>query len=219
MGLGDLVFRKQAAVEGRMSDYLDHWKECIECFRLGMESYLERGPGEKLDYFYARVDREESNGDELRRAIERELYEKALLPEARGDILRTLEGLDLVINRCESTIRQLVIERLQTEPWMHEELVELLEATIEACTALHQAATFLLGGKDEPIPELIKRVDMFESRCDHLELDLLGRIFSSDLELARKLQLKDFVRRIGTIADFAESSSDIIHIVSIKRKV
>jgi len=219
MGLGDLLFRKEAAVEQRLTDYLDHWGECIECFRLGMEAYLERGPGEKLDYFYNRVDREESTGDELRRAIEQELYGKALLPEARGDILRTLEGLDLVINRAESTLRQLVIERLELEPWMKQEMESLLRSTLQACTAVHGAATLLLGGKDKPIPDLVGRVDMYESRCDHLEEDLLGRIFASDLELARKLQLKDFVRRMGTIADLAESSADIMHIVSIKRRV
>jgi len=219
MALSDLLFRKQKLVEENLAEYLEHWKECLECFRLGMDAYLAEGPGEQIDFYYSRVHKEESRGDDLRRAIETELYEKALLPEARGDILRILEALDKVMNRTESTLRQLVIERLETEPWMVPNLRRLTETTHDACLDLHKAALHLLRGEDDPVRALVQKVDEAESRCDHLEEDLLGRLFAGDLELARKLQLKDFVRRLSTVSDIAESASDRLHIVSIKRRV
>ncbi len=219
MVIGDLLFRKQKDVERQLEAYLEHWKKCIEYLQRGMDAYLDEGAGEQIDYYYTRVDRAESRGDEIRRGIETDLYEKALLPEARGDILRTLESLDLVINRAESLIRGVVIERLEIEPWMVPNVRQLMGFVVEACELLHQAALHLARGEDEPVSGLTHRVEEAESRADHLEEDILGRVFASDLELARKLQLKDFVRRIGTIADLAESASDRMHIVSIKRRV
>lgn len=219
MSIGDLFFQKQKSVEKQLAQYLEHWWGCIECFDKGMTAFLDEGPGEAVDYFYSRVDREESRGDELRRGVETDLYAKALLPEARGDILRVLEALDRVVNRVESTVRQIVIERMLAEPWMITGLERHSARTVEACKALHEAAEGLLGGEDATIASLVRRVDELETRCDHIEEDLLGKIFASDLDLARKLQLKDFVRRLGTISDFAESAADTIHIVSIKRKV
>jgi predicted phosphate transport protein (TIGR00153 family) len=219
VGLGSLLFREQREVEERLDEYLDHWRTCITGLRDGMHSFLEEGPGEKVDYHYARVDREESTSDSLRRAVERKLFGKALLPEARGDIMRILEALDSVINRAESTLRQVVIERLEVEPWMHQGLRLLIDKTAEACGCLHEAGCHLLHGQDRPVAELVQRVDEIESRCDHVEDDLLGRLFASDLDLARKLQLKDFVRRISTVSDLAEKAADQINIVSIKRRV
>jgi uncharacterized protein len=219
MALTDLLFQKQKDIEKRLGQYLDHWWGCVECFDKGMTAYLEEGPGESVDFYYSRVDREESKGDELRRGVETDLYAKALMPEARGDILRTLEALDKVINRVESIIRQLVVERVKTEPWMNASMARLTQWSLEACRALHEAGTHLNGGNDDAIPALVRKVSEFETRCDHIEEDLLGKVFSSDLELARKLQLKDLVRRIGTITDLAEAAGDTLHIVSIKRRV
>ncbi|MBT3224346.1 MAG: DUF47 family protein [Proteobacteria bacterium] len=219
MALSDLLFGRQKEIQKRLAEYMDHWWECVDCLRLGMEAYLEEGPGEKVDYYHHRIDKEESKGDELRRAIERSMFEKALMPESRGDVLRVLDALDLVINRTESVIRQLVIERLEVEPWVKPGLGKLVDATVETCKLLHAAANRLLEGDDVTVPGFVEKVDRAESRCDHLEQDLLGRIFASDLDLARKLQLKDFVRRMGTVADFCESASDHVQMASIKRRV
>ena len=219
MALSNLFFSRQKEIERRLGEYLDHWWGCVDCFEKGIAAFLDEGPGETVDFYYSRIDREESKGDELRRSVERDLYAKALLPEARGDILRVLEALDKVVNRLESTIRQLVIERIQLEPWMRSDLQRHAACSIEVCKVLHEASIQLLAGNDEPVPKLIRRVDELETRCDHMEEDLLGRIFASDLDLARKLQAKDLVRRIGTISDLAETAADTMHIVSIKRRV
>jgi predicted phosphate transport protein (TIGR00153 family) len=212
-------FSQLKVLEKHLGEYLDHWLECIGHLRDGMQAYLTEGPGEQVDFHYARADRAESQGDTLRRGVETRLYSKALLPESRGDILEVLESLDAIINRTESVLRQVVIERLPLEPWMVQSMSRMVVATVEACKLLHEAAQALLAGRDSPLAELADKIDRLESRCDHLEDDLMGHLFASDLELARKLQLKDFVRRLGTISDMAESAADRIHIVGLKRRV
>ncbi len=219
MGLSEFLFGKQRAIDQKLEAYLTHWWQCMQLLEQALTTYLDEGPGEQIDYYYSRVDSEESRGDVMRREIERELYGKALLPESRGDILRILEAMDKVINRAESTIRQLVIERLEIEPWMLHDLHRITAKTVEGASALHRAAANLLNGTDDTIHELVAVVGEMESRCDHIEEDLLGRIFAADLDLARKMQLKDFVRRLATVSDHAETAADMLLIVSIKRRV
>ena len=219
MGLKDLFFSQQRVLEKRLAEYLDHWLSCVRFLQDGMQAFLDEGPGEQADFYYARVDRAESRGDELRRGVETRLYSKALLPESRGDILGVLEALDAVINRAESVLRQVVIERIEIEPWMQQSLSRLISCTVEACECLHEAACALLHGKDEPLAQLAERIDLVESRCDHMEDDLMAKVFTSDLDLARKLQLKDLIRRIGTISDMAEAAAYRINIVGLKRRV
>jgi predicted phosphate transport protein (TIGR00153 family) len=219
MGLVELFLGRHRQLESRLQEYLDHWISCFGYLRDGMRAFLEEGPGEQVDFYYSRVDRAESQGDEVRRRVETTLYSKALLPESRGDILRMLEAFDVVINRVESLLRQIVVERIEIESWMQQDLLRLVDATINACEVLHKAGSSLLHGKDRPLAEMARQVDELESRCDHLENDLLGRVFASDLDLARKLQLKDLIRRLGTISDLAESAADQVHIVGLKRRV
>jgi predicted phosphate transport protein (TIGR00153 family) len=219
MGFTNLFFSEQKELWKSLREYLDHWHACVGYLRDGMQTYLEEGPGEQVDYYYSQTDKAESRGDELRRGAETRLYSKALLPESRGDILGVLEALDVVINRIESVLRQIVIERLEVETWMRQSLSRLVTVSVESCECLHQAAYALLEGNDDPVAELADRIDRAESRCDHLEDELMGRIFASDLDLTRKLQLKDFVRRLGTISDLAEAAADRIHIASLKRRV
>jgi predicted phosphate transport protein (TIGR00153 family) len=219
MGLVEIFMGRHKQLEAGLQEYLDHWISCFGYLRNGMRSFLEEGPGEQVDFCYSRVDKAESRGDEIRRNVETTLYSKALLPESRGDILRMLEAFDVVINRVESLLRQIVVERIETEPWMQQDLWRLVDATVEACEVLHRAGSSLLQGDDRPLAGLAQQVDELESRCDHLENDLLGRVFASDLELARKLQLKDLIRRLGTISDLAESAAHQVHIVGLKRRV
>lgn len=219
MGLRSLLFSEEKELWKRLREYLDHWHACVGYLHDGMRVYLDEGPGEQVDYYYTLAGKAESRGDELRRGAETRLYSKALLPESRGDILGVLEALDVVINRIESLLRQIVIERLEVEAWMCRDLSRLVDVTVDACELLHQAADAILQGNDDPVAELARRIDHAESRCDHLEDELMGRIFASDLDLTRKLQLKDFIRRLGTISDLAEAAADRIHIASLKRRV
>jgi predicted phosphate transport protein (TIGR00153 family) len=214
-----LFFRRQQAVEDKLENYLHHWKEGLDYLEKGLLVYLEEGPGDSIDYFYSRVGREESRGDDVRREVEAELYRKALLPEARGDILRVLEAMDRVINRAESTVRQLVIERLELEPWLRSGFALLVEKTKGSCDRLYLAAECLLKGNDRPVEEHCLVVRKLETRCDHVREGLLGKVFASDLELSRKLQLKDFIDKVASISDQAEKASDQLFLVSIKRRV
>jgi uncharacterized protein Yka (UPF0111/DUF47 family) len=61
--------------------------------------------------------------------------------------------------------------------------------------------------------------DKLESQSDHAEMDLVERIFDSDLDGLRKLCLRDLVYIIGSLCAHSESAGDRIRIIVAKRKV
>ena len=67
--------------------------------------------------------------------------------------------------------------------------------------------------------KIAARIEELEQKVDKAEWKLLERIFDSDLELARKLQLRDFVRRTAAISDLCEDASDMLEILVVKRRI
>ena len=73
--------------------------------------------------------------------------------------------------------------------------------------------------KTEDIKPLVATIDSLESRCDHIEREIVGKVFDSDLDPFEKMQLKDLVGQMGEISDQADRVSRSIYIINIKRRV
>jgi len=69
------------------------------------------------------------------------------------------------------------------------------------------------------VPAYNHKVMLYEKEADIISSALKKEIFDSDVELARKLHLREFVEQIDSIADMAEDVADRLAIYSIKRLV
>ena len=82
-------------------------RECMDCFKAALTHYFEHGLGDELDAMFDKTRRAESSCDDYRREIELWLYERAHVPEPRGDILGLLEAIDKIPNKAESILYQI----------------------------------------------------------------------------------------------------------------
>ena len=98
---------------GMIDDYLVKVSECMEIFQKALLVYLEQGDCLLFQQLVEQIDEAESKADHLRRDMELTLYEKALIPESRGDLLGILESVDKIPNKAESVVFQLDTEGLQ----------------------------------------------------------------------------------------------------------
>ena len=215
----DFLFRKQRHIEALVQEYLDHWQACLESFESAMQSYLERGLGEEFGFLVDRTHKEESKADDQRRRIEHEMYAKGLLPESRGDILGFLESIDRVPSAAEQVLFMILDEGVELPLELVPELRELVAVSLETTGLLLQMARDVFGHRVDPFP-LVRQIDDRESRGDHLERDLITKIFNSgELENWRRLQLRDLVAVLGDLADRAQTVSDRLFIMGLKRRV
>jgi len=82
------LFGAQRQIQVELDDYLDNLNAIALDMRGAIGAYLNHEMGEFLRLF-EQINDVEHRLDTLRREIEAEIYGRRLLPDTRGDILRT----------------------------------------------------------------------------------------------------------------------------------
>jgi len=72
------------------------------------------------------------------------------------------------------------------------------------------------------VDEALERAAVIQAKeheVDELRWRALRKVFGSDMELARKLQMRDLVARMSEISDRIEDASDYIVVIAVKSRV
>ncbi len=158
----------------------------------------------------------ESEADEKRRGFEILIYEGAFLPNFRGDLLELVEAFDKIANRCESLAEYFLLEKLKIPNELIDDLITLMDISYKTFYSAKNGAVELVNDT-EKVEKHILNSRKRESLADDIELKIVKRIYDLDIQLAEKLQLGNFVKAIGDLADESENCTDIIHLALIKR--
>ncbi len=212
------LFRRTKDLENQIDNYLDKMSESAVMFKLAVKVYLRDGATEEFKQKLQQVNAAESEADHLRRSIEKELYTHTLIPDSRGDVLGLIETLDHVINLFEGTLWSLDIERPDIPEEFRRGFKQLTAMVVEAVDALVLAARSFFRSP-LAVADFNSKVLIFEKEADKISTKLKREIFESDLDLPRKMHLRQFVEQIDNVADWAEDVADRLAIYAIKRTV
>jgi predicted phosphate transport protein (TIGR00153 family) len=210
------LFRRNRELRRQLTVYVEKARLVADTFRDGLRHYRQHGL-QDLDPFARVSHRDESECDQVRRQVERDLFAKSLLPESREDVMSLLEHMDLVINQLEDVLRQIVLQRIELPAAFQDAYADLGERCYEAAVGLlDQAEAALLN---EPrTRELGDAVKACESRVDQCEQQLVAALFASDLELAQKLHFRDLVTLTAASSDLAEDAANLLTVFALKRE-
>jgi predicted phosphate transport protein (TIGR00153 family) len=211
------LFAKTRVIESKIDAYLDHASEVSLLFREAIKDYL----GGKHDEFEERRERVsalENEADEIRKDVERHLYLETLIPDARGDVLGILENTDNVINTAKETMTLLSVQRPRIPKDLNADYLELADHGCQAVQELVMGIRAFFRSAPT-VTDYIHKVRFWEKEADKVGVRLKRKIFDSDLELARKLHLGDFVVHVDTLADEAEDVSERLAISAMKRSI
>lgn len=212
-------FRKNNVVTKMVEEYLDKAEQCLALLHESFAVYAADGLGAAFDELVDRTHMAESCCDDLRRQIEASLYEKALIPESRGDILNLLESVDKIPNQAESVLFHVQMQLLHIPQRHLAKFQQLVHINREAFSRL-AAAIRALFVDAEKVRGLVNEVDKTESASDHLEREMIRAFFEDkELDLQTRLLLKELVIETGKISNRCENTADRITIITIKRAV
>ena len=213
------LFKKQYQVQVLIMEYLEALKMTQENFALALEACLtdDQACGD-FDFLSDETHRFESQADDVREQIKTLMYDKILLPESRGDIMRLLDGMDHVPRYMEIILHMIKTQMLVIPDFLVADIRELVSASLEACGLMSLQVEDLFKRKGR-IKELVSIIDKKESQCDKIERRLISAIFESDLDGFQKLQLKELVIYLGEISDHVDMLSKQINIMNLKRRV
>ncbi|MDZ7697996.1 MAG: DUF47 family protein [Deltaproteobacteria bacterium] len=213
-----LFFKKQHQVESLIYDYLENLKMSKEHFYKALNVCFEQGICGEFDFQIDRTHKFESKADDVREDIKTLMYEKALLPESRGDIMGLLEAMDQVPRLFELVLFMIKTQKLMVPEFLILDLKELLDVTMESCALMVKQVETLFQRR-EGIRALVSTIDLNESHADHIERRIITKIFDSDIDPFQKLQLKEMIVNVGDISDQVDRISKRVNIISMKRRV
>jgi len=213
------LFKKQSQVEILIFDYLETLKLAQNSFLNALEACLLNGVlCENFEYLIIKTHKFESRADDIREEVKALMYEKALIPESRGDIMLLLDAIDLIPHLFEQILYSIQTQKLTLPDFIVTDTRELTKISLECCDLVVREVTALFKG-NERIRDLLTQIDGNESHCDHLERLIITKLFASAVDPFQKLQLKELIGLIGEISDQADRVSKRINIINIKRKV
>ena len=212
-----LLFRRTRALEAQIDQLLDAISEGCLVFEQGIADYL-RPDLEQFEKRLVAIADYEHKADALRREIETRLYRESLIPDHRGDVLGLLENIDNVIDEAKKTLAQFAVERPEIPSDLAPDYLELARAGTQAAQHLVSAVRAFFRDLTV-VPDHIHKVYFYEKEADRLADRLKRRIFSMDVELARKIHLRYFCLHVENISDRAEEVADRLSIYTIKRTI
>ena len=212
-----MLWKKEKSIIDKIKAYLDQVDVCRDRFRIFIERVLHNPDDEENQAILEEVHRSESKADDLRRSIELQLYERALIPESRGDVLGLIETIDVIPGLFQSLCYQFFLEKIVFPERFRERYLHLVDINIKAYNLVREAVLGLFFNKE--VKTQTDLVDAVESDSDHIERDLIRDIFNSKLDKADKILLKEIVINTGDISDQAETVKDRLALAIVKRKI
>ncbi len=213
------LFKKQRAMENLMEEYITSIESAQEMFLHSMETYFETGECcPDFDFLVTETHKMESRTDDIQEKIVRLLFEKALIPDLRGDILTLLELMDDVPDQFDRVLYTLLTQKVSMPDELEPEFKELVEVSLEASSSM-LASVRSLFRPSKAAAGILCRVDHQESRGDHIERRIIVKIFESDWDPLQKILLRDLTAEMGEIADCAVRGCRQVNLIKIKRRV
>jgi len=212
------IFSRTNELEQKIDELHDKIIEISMVFKKAVHLFLKEQRSQNYRKLSKEIKTIEHDADVLRRDIENRLYAQNLIPDFRGDVLELVENLDKVINEFDEVAHGFYLERPVIPETYHEQLLELVNEVCQCAENLAFASRAFF--KDfSSVRNYSKKVYLLEHESDKTTAKLIDEIFSSDMELAHKLQLKTFLSEVADIADLAENCVDQLLIYVIKRDI
>ena len=205
-------------LEIQIEEFLDKVTESTEIFSIAFKVYLAEGVDTQFEEYMNKIQATEREGDELRRQIETELYERTLIPDLRSDVIWLIENMDKLTNTCKANLFRLSIQQPEIPDKLRAAYIELIDITIDCVDKVVFTARNFFEDH-ESVADLAREVALLETKADEVSSPLQRRIFDSDLDLSQKMQLRYFVEHFDELANQSEDIADQLAISAIKRRI
>jgi hypothetical protein len=212
-------FKKSVELNLKIENFLEIISDTSLLFDQVVNDYLDNN-FDKYEKKIKKIISLESEADTLEREIKIMLYKYTLVPNLRGDILSLIKDLDNISDLIEETSKDFLVQKPIFPKTLHNEIKKMCEETVKCVDELRYATRSFFN-EVHLINDHISKIKFHEHSIDEIEDDINTKIFNNSIvdSLAEKLQLKNFILKIGNVSDEAQRISDKLAIFSIKREI
>lgn len=216
-----MFFKKGNKIHELLISQIDKCVECYETFTKYIEDIEDSTSLDELISMSKKISDLESEADNTRRIITRELLGGALLAGTRRDIKLLIEIIDKIPNKCEEIIKQIMLQNVRFTEDIKKIIVNINSITKEQLDLLKKLidSIFIDLSNSYDLHLELENIEKIESRVDDLESEAIRLLFISNSELAYKNQIKHFITYFAEVSDIIEDISDNLEMIMVMRKV
>ena len=210
-----ILFKRTRELEQQITLFLMNIIQAGYLVQQGLECYLKKGVDKRFCLLQAEVSGLEAENDALRRRMELDLYHHMLLPDMRSDLIDLLEACDKIINKYETDLILWSLEKPDIPKKLHAPLLKMMATSLECVGAFIGGVKTFFSGRN--VDDEIQITYALEHQVDLQAMDLKGLTFQDKrLNLARQLQLKEFIYSLEKISDMTEDAADKLKVMETK---
>ncbi|MBE0634527.1 TIGR00153 family protein [Candidatus Bipolaricaulota bacterium] len=207
-----MLWKRQREIENLVFEHLERVDESLQYFIQSINAYVRDGDIEKADKLALETHRSEGRADDVRRRVEAQLLSGALMPTSRRDILQLVDQVDRLANAAEDALDHLLIQQIKIPDVIQASILEIGTKTELIFAHVKDAIGNLFKTMEAALKHTVE-IERLESEIDHIERQILKKLFQQDIDLAHKLQINSFVGSIVELSDRAEDLSDHIELM------
>ncbi len=212
--------KKEKVVKQLIIEHLDKISQTLENMVLSMEHYISQccDPAKAESYEVHLLEKE---ADSKRREIIEKLYLGAFMPLIRDDLIRLIAHQDKIADRAESCCDFCLTQQPNVPEEYRSKFLELMKESVRTFKPYKDAIETLFSSTEgyEATKQKIQEVNLQEEIADKCEWQLTKDIFSSSIELAHKMHLREFIFHLVAISDVTEDAADDIDRLIVKQQV
>ena len=215
-----ILFKKEKEVIELILKHLDLAEDSLKTGIQTIEKYLSHNIDD-AKRLAREVRQIESNADVVRYDIRDKLYSGAYLPLLREDIYKLVESVDKVANAGEASCDFFLNQRPNIPDEFRADFTKITTESLGIIDNLKLAVLCYFKGecKIETVREHTKEIGLQESRVDKLEWDITKAVFTSSMDFAHQIHLKNCLDHIVEVSDRAEDAGDQLELATLKSMV
>ena len=215
-----ILFKKEKEVIELILKHLDLAEDSLKTGIQTIEKYLSNNIDD-AKRLAREVRQIESNADVVRYDIRDKLYSGAYLPLLREDIYKLVESVDKVANAGEASCDFFLNQRPNIPDEFRADFAKITTESLGIIDNLKLAVLCYFKGecKIETVREHTKEIGLQESRVDKLEWDITKAVFTSSMDFAHQIHLKNCLDHIVEVSDRAEDAGDQLELATLKSMV
>ena len=191
----------------KVGEALIHLNESIDLYLSGKGDFKAEA---------AEVHRLENEADEVKEEILSKLHSGAFMPPNREDYVILTGIVDEIANRAQHISNLIILTRPEIPDFLKDNIIELTAASLKSFDELKKVLHALTHDINR-VREEADLVSREESKIDRMEWDAIKSVSKSIGDLAHRIQLREIIQMISSIADLAEDAADRFKLMMIKQ--
>ncbi|HUF49730.1 MAG TPA: TIGR00153 family protein [Longimicrobiales bacterium] len=211
---------------GSLARHAQRVRETVELIEPLLEAFLAEDR-KRTEEIYERISKLEHKADIVKNDIREHLPKSLMMPVDRGDVLTFLKEQDRMADRAEDLAVLLTMRRTRATEAMRKPTLALAEAVKHTADAWFKVAGQLTtlegasfaGPEVDRIMESIRAISNLEWEADKRQAAASRVMFDHEDEIgAVSVMLwMNIYRVLGSIADHAENTADLLRVMLAKR--